>query len=115
MTDLVESVDSSLVQTGARVGDEVIDEAVEHLLQGLVEFQLFGRVGVNLLDFAVEAFEDRNAVADLIEREQVSFESVIEVGGVVGDFVGQVDELGFQRRALVEQIFGEIRMIVSRS
>ena len=76
-----------------------------------LNFSFVGRVGIDLLDLAVEAFEDRDAVADLFEREEVSFESVIEVGGVVGDFVGQVDELGFERRALVEKIFGEFGIL----
>ena len=40
----------------------------------------------------------------------MGFVAVVEVGGVVGDFVGQVDQLGFERRALVEQIFGEFGM-----
>ncbi len=41
----------------------------------------------------------------------MGFVAVVEVGGVVGDFIDQVDELGFERRALVEQIFGELGMI----
>jgi hypothetical protein len=40
----------------------------------------------------------------------MGFVAVVEVGGVVGDFVGEVDELSFERRALVEQIFGELGM-----
>src|SRR6202034_856209 len=34
-------------------------------------------------------------------------ETVVEVGGVVGDLVHEINELGFERRALVEQEFGE--------
>ncbi len=90
------------------------DETVEDALQGFVEFQLVGRVGIDLLDFAVEALEDGDAFADFFQREEMSFVSVVEVGGVVGDFVGQVDQLGFERRALVEQIFGEFGMFVRR-
>jgi hypothetical protein len=41
----------------------------------------------------------------------MGFEGVVEVGGVVGDLVGQVDELGFEGRALVEQIFGQFGMV----
>ena len=88
------------------------DETVQDALQGFVEFQLVGGVGIDLLDFAIEAFEDGHAFADFVEREQMRFVAVVEVGGVVGDLVGQVDELGFERRTLVEQIFGEFRMFL---
>ncbi len=70
-----------------------------------LNFSLSRRVGIDLLDFAIKALEDRHAFADFLEREEMGFVAVVEVGGVVGDFVGQVDELGFERRALVEQIF----------
>ena len=73
--------------------------------------QLVGDVGILLLDFAEETFKHGHACADLFEREQMGFVAVVEVGGVVADFVGQVDELGFERRALVEQILGEFRML----
>ena len=45
-----------------------------------------------------------------IEINQVSLEAVVEVGGVVGDLVHEIDQLGFERRALVQQIFGEMRI-----
>jgi len=73
--------------------------------------QLIGRVGVNPLDLKKEAFEDGNAFADLIECQQVGFVAVVEIGSVIADLIGQVDELGFERRALVEQIFGQVRML----
>src|SRR5579859_8169247 len=41
----------------------------------------------------------------------MSFVAVIEIGSVVGDFVGKVDELGLKRRSLVERVFGECGMI----
>ena len=43
----------------------------------------------------------------------MGFETVIEVRGVVGDFVHKINELRFQRRALVQQIFGELRKLRS--
>ena len=33
---------------------------------------------------------------------------VVEVGGEIGDLVGKVDDLGFERRALVEEVGGEL-------
>ena len=41
----------------------------------------------------------------------MGFVAVVEVGGVVADFVGQVDELGFERRTLIEQVLGQLRML----
>ena len=47
----------------------------------------------------------------MLKREQMGFVAVVEVGGVVADLIGQVDELGFERRALVEQILRQFRML----
>ena len=58
----------------------------------------------------VETAEERHAIADLRERENAGVEPVVEVGGQVGDFVGEVDELRFERRTLVEEVFGELGM-----
>jgi hypothetical protein len=30
--------------------------------------------------------------------------SVIEVGRVVGNFVGEIDKLGFERRSIIEKV-----------
>ena len=95
VADVVEGLNFRLLQTGARVGDEVSDETVQDALQGLVEFQLVGGGGIDLFDLTVEALEGGDTFADFFEREEMGFVPVVEVGGVVGDFVGQVDELRF--------------------
>ena len=59
-----------------------------------MNFSLCGDIGIGPLDLAEETLEDRHSVADLLERQQMGFVAVVEVGGVVADFVGQVDELG---------------------
>ena len=58
---------------------------------------------------AIGRGEERNFRAQLLEIEQVRFETVVEIGGVVGDLVHEIDQLRFERRALVEQILGELR------
>ena len=58
----------------------------------------------------MEAAEEGHGLADFIEGEDAGVEAVVEVGGEVGDFVGEVDELGFERRELVEEVFGELGM-----
>src|ERR1700751_2396325 len=95
--DVFERSNSSLIQASSRIGDQVVDEEVEDALEGFVEFQLVGGVGIKLLGFAVEALEGGHTFADLVEREKMRFIAVVEIGGVVGDFVGQVDELGLER------------------
>ena len=49
-------------------------------------------------------------VAHVVDVEDAGVKAVIEVGGEVGDFVGEVDQLRFERRAEVEEIFGELGM-----
>ena len=56
-----------------------------------LNFSLSATFGIGLLGFAEETFEDGHAVADLLERQEMGFVAVVEVGGVVADFVGQVD------------------------
>ena len=42
------------------------------------------------------------------------FKAVVEIGGVVGDFVGQIDELRFERRPLVKTDIRRVPDAVSR-
>ena len=48
---------------------------------------------------AREAAKERNAFADLIEGKDAGLEAVFEVGGEIGDLVGEIDQLRFKRRA----------------
>src|SRR4029077_4669525 len=41
----------------------------------------------------------------------MSFVSVVQISGVVCNFVGQIDELGFQRWAQVKQVLGKFRKL----
>ena len=67
-----------------------------------MNFSFSAYLGVRPLGFLKEAVEYRNAGAYLLQVQQVSFIAVIEVGGVVSNFVGQIDELGLERRPLIE-------------
>src|SRR5258707_905980 len=57
------------------------------------------------------AFEEIHTVRDLFNREQPGFVAIVEVGGVVGNFVGQIDELCFERRTLIEHVLVKLRML----
>src|SRR5271170_2121776 len=91
------------------VPDQVSNPSVEQAFDRLIEFQLVDRVRINRFDLGVEVLEDRDAVANLLEREQARFVAIIEVGRAVGNFIGDIDKLSFERWSKVEQIFGEVR------
>ncbi len=61
------------------------------------------------IHFRVRCVEHRHLRAELIEIKQARLEAVVEIGRVVGDFVDQIDELRFERRPFIEQVFGELR------
>ena len=49
------------------------------------------------------------------ERENAGVKAVVEIGGQVGNLVGQIDQLRFERRKLVEEILGQFGMARPRS
>ena len=63
----------------------------------------------------VRCIEERDFAAQPIEINQVRLETVVEVGGVVGDLVHEINELSFERRALLQQVFGELGEIPPRN
>jgi len=60
----------------------------------------------------VQFAEERDFAAEDSKIEKLGFESIVEVGGIVGNFVHPINELRFERRALIEKIFGELRMLL---
>ena len=62
-----------------------------------------------LLDHAVAAPEDVDVLADVADLEQSRLDAVVEVGGEVGDLVGEVDQLRLERRPLIEKIVRQVR------
>jgi len=83
-----------------QIGDERIEKPSQRLICG----QTGRGVGVAFERGIVEAAEERHGLTNFIERENAGVEAVVEIGGEVGNFVGQVDELRFKRRDLVEKI-----------
>ena len=43
--------------------------------------------------------------------QKLGLKAVVQIGGVVGNFVGQVDELRLQRRPQVQQVLRQLRML----
>jgi len=81
-------------------------------LQGLVEEELGFDAGVLLLYGLVAARENVDVFADVVDLEQAGLYAVVEVGGEVGDLVGEVNQLGFDRGALIEEVAGEFGMLI---
>ena len=92
-----------------QISDQIADHAIEDSLYRFVKLQFLDRGGIDFFGFAIITVKHRNATADLGERKQMRFKSVVEIGGVVGDFVSQVDELSLEWRTLVEQVLGRVR------
>src|ERR1035438_5142503 len=97
--------------TSRRVRNQVSDKAVKNTFQRLVKDQLLGNSRVAVSCLAVMPRKQIHAVRNLLDREQPRFVAIVEVGGVVGNLVGKIDKLRFERRALIEQILGEFRMV----
>ena len=85
---------------------EVGGEGVEEALDGLGGDEAGNAIGVGAQNVVMEATEERDSFAGLIESEAVGVETVVEVGSEVGDLVGKVDELGFKGWAFVEEVLG---------
>ena len=95
-------------EVGTGVGDEVVGEDALHPLEGFVE--LIARVGGGMLagDLGEAAGEDVDVGGGVGDGEQAGFYAVVEVGGEVCDFVGEVDDLGFERWRLREEVGSEL-------
>src|SRR5579863_3508703 len=109
--NVVQRLDSSFRDALLRGSDQIVDKTVENALQSLVELQFLGGFWISLLHLAIKPRENGYSFANFVERQQVRFVAIVEVGGVVGDLISEVDELGLERRALVEKVFGEFRML----
>ena len=84
---------------------EVGDHAVEHLLESFVGEQNGLGSGVLGLCLCVKTGEERDLVENVSEIEDACGEAVFNIRRQVGDFVGEVDELCFEGRELIEEVF----------
>jgi hypothetical protein len=108
--DIVVGSRAGLLDKRFRIGDQVADQVIDHVTQGFIKFQASTCSGMRRFDPGVDVREKRDFVPQRVQIEQIGFERVVEVGGVVGDFVDPVNELGFKRRPQVQQILGQFRM-----
>jgi len=71
MADVFNGLDFRFLDALLRVSNQIVDQSIQDSLQGLVEPQLLGRVGIKLLHRTVEALEDGHTFADFFQRQQV--------------------------------------------
>jgi len=110
IADFFRAAGAGLLHKRFGVGDQIADKMIDHVAQGFIEFQAHAGAGMRRFDLCVKLREERNFFPKRIQIEQLGFERVIEIGGVVSNFVHPVNELRFERRAQPEQIFGQLRM-----
>ncbi len=101
LADAFEGVQAVGFEVGSGVVDQVVGEDVLHQLQGLVEEVFFVDFGVLAFHCGETARENADVLAQVRNFEQAGFDAVVEVGGEVGDLVGEVDDLSFERRGLI--------------
>src|SRR5882762_7396289 len=63
------------------------------------------------IDFRVDFAKKRNFLAQNGKIEELGFEGIVDIRGVVSNFVDPVDELRFEGRAQVEKVFGKSRKL----
>ena len=108
LADVGEGLDAKGLDFRGDGAHEVGDESVHHALESLVGEEAGGGGGELGEGGGVELGEEVNFCDELGEVEDFGFEAVFHVGGEVGDFVDDVDELGFERRELAEEVGGEL-------
>ncbi len=88
--------------------DQSGNQRVDQLAQGFLKLLALAGAG----ELSLNGFEDGRVLGhfagDVGGGEQTGHEGVVEIGGVVGDFVGQIDELGFERRPLAGKVGVEL-------
>ncbi len=89
---------------------QVGDQGVEDTTKSLVDRRLVRSGRIKLQHGVMEAAKQGHAIANLSDGKDAGVEPVVEVCGEIGDFIGKIDELGFQGRAQIEEVFGEIRV-----
>src|SRR6266550_971609 len=87
----------------------VVDMCEEDAFERLVEQEFGARTAMRAIDFRVDFTKKRNFPAQNGKVEELGFEGIVNIRGVVGNFVDPVDELRFNGRAQIEKVFLELR------
>ncbi len=80
-------------------------------MQRIVKDVLLIAARICLFDRFIAVPQDADVLAYMTYVEMAGLDTIVEVGGEVGDLIGEVDDLGFERRALVEEVWSEFRVV----
>src|SRR6266436_1054086 len=94
--------------------DEIGSQRIQDAFQGFVEFEFFARSGVGGIDLRIGLAKKKYFLAQNSKIEQLGFEGIVNVRGVVSNFINAIDELGFKRRTQIKKIFGKVRKLSDR-
>src|SRR5260370_14271118 len=89
--------------------NEISCQSIKNAFEGFVEYEFFACTGMRGNDLRIDFAEKSNFLAQDSKIEKLGFERIIDVRGVVGNFLDPVDELRFDRRPQIQQVFGELR------
>src|SRR5260370_9421520 len=89
--------------------NEISCQSIKNAFEGFVEYEFFACTGMRGNDLRIDFAEKSNFLAQDSKIEKLRFEGIIDVRGVVGNFVDPVDELPFERRPQIQQVFVELR------
>src|SRR3984893_10539401 len=106
--NIFHSGDAAIADAPSGRFDQIGSQQIENVLEGFVELQFFAAGRMSRVHLSVRSREDRHFLAQPVEIEELRFARVIEVGGVVGDFVHAVDQLRLEWRTQVEEILREL-------
>src|ERR1700691_4804096 len=105
MANVFEIFRTAFLDFGGSVVDQICDQAIKNLLKRLVKFQLAAPLRVAAINFSVSFVKHGNFRAKKIEIEKARLKAIVQISGVISNFVHQIDELGFYSRPLVQAVF----------
>ncbi len=109
LANLFNRRDPSCLDRGGGSVEKAGDQEVDYLAERFEKLDPFLGAGELHLDGFPDIGERGDGFPDFVDGEELGGVGVVEVGGVVGDFVGKVDDLRFERRPLLGQITVEFR------
>src|SRR5260370_27992029 len=84
-------------------------QCIENPFEGFIEYEFFTRSGMSGIDLRVDFVKKRNFLAQDGEIEQLGFEGIVDIRGVVSNFIDPVDELRFEGRTQIQKVFHKLR------
>src|SRR6266581_2451694 len=107
--DIVYRSDAGIREQPVRRVDQIGSKLIEEAFQRLVEFEFFPRGGMAGVNLRIGFGKKRNFIAKNFDIEELCFERVIKIRGVIGDFINAIDKLRLKGRTQIQKVFGKLR------